>query len=738
MRCYNHSVRRAVASGALALAALVPPVVWLWPALARGQAPSFRDQADFFFPLKLYTADRLRAGSLPLWNPLSGGGEPWLANAQSGVFYPPTLLFLIPSPGLAAALFLLAHFALAAWGMWRFCKEEGVTDAGALAACSIFCGSGLTASLSAYWNHFGALAFLPAIVALSRSGLRPRAAGAGLAALIGLQAMAGSPEISAGTLFLALVFVIFRREEPEGGWRPTSSRETLRRGAAAAALGLALAAWVLLPVAELAWRSERRTAIPSAERDLGAVTSGVLVSALGAAEEPLGNYFFASIFFGPLAITAIAAAFAERGRRRLVWILAAVGIAGMVLAASVPPGTWLRELPGLNRIRYPAKALTASLFAAAVLAGLGFDSLRFLPERRARILLCLLAAAGGTAVAISRPEPVLRGATVLGTVALVLLALLRLRAPAAGASLSAAAALCLVASFAAANRAVFRFVPGDEIRRAPESSRFLAAVPGRVLTPPMRELAPWVARDFGFDTAMVRRQREALIGYTNLLAGVRTIRSAAALGTAACRRMTEAIDGAEDLSRAAGAAAGRVYWTPFPPAGLGSRKVGDFYRAPLNPFRPRVSLLGSYALETDPAKAWTLAASGRSDWTRQVLLDREPSPRPTGAAGKFLIARLSEESPERVTVDVAADTPRILVLADMAYPGWGATVDGRPAALLIADGLFRAVAVEAGSHRVVFRYRPLSFYAGAAVSIAALAGLAFWMQRRPNPARTPA
>jgi hypothetical protein len=727
-------VRRALRSGALALAALIPPVVWLWPALARGAAPSFRDQADFFFPLKLHTVDRLRAGTLPLWNPLSGGGEPWLANAQSGVFYPPTLLFLIPSPGLAAALFLLAHFALAAWGMWRFCKEEGVTDAGALAACAVFCGSGLTASLSAYWNHFGAFAYLPGILALARSGLRSRAAGAGLAALIGLQAMAGSPEISAGTLALALVFLVFRREEPEGGWRPTTPRETLRRGTAAAALGLALAAWVLLPMTELAWHSERRAAIPAAERDLGAVGSGALASAIGAGEGSLGNYFFASFSVGPLALAAVAGAFAERQRRGLVWILAAVAAAGIVLAAAAPPGTWLRELPGFNRVRYPAKALAGSLFATAVLAGLGLDSLRFLPERRTRLLLCLLAAALGAAVVLSRPEPAIRAATAAGTVALILLTLLRPRSPVAGPSLAAAAALCLLASFAVGNRSVFRFVPGEEIRRVPESSAFLASVPGRVLTPPMRELAPWVARDFGFDAAMVRRQREALIGYTNLLAGVRTIRSAAALGTEACRRMTEAIDGSEDPSRAAGAAAGRVFWTPFLPAGLGSRKVGDFYRAPLNPYRPRVSLVGSYSVEKDPARAWTMAVSEQSDWSRRVILDREPSPRPTGAAGRYLIARISEEKPERLTIDVAADTPGILVLADMAYPGWKASVDGKPATLLTADGLFRAVAVEAGSHKVVFRYRPLSFYAGAAVSLAALAALALWSQRRTDAA----
>ena len=89
-------LRRRLVSWACVCAALLPAVLWLWPALAEHRALSFRDQGDFFYPLKLYTADRLRSGQIPLWNPLSATGEPWLANGQSGAFYPPTLLFALP------------------------------------------------------------------------------------------------------------------------------------------------------------------------------------------------------------------------------------------------------------------------------------------------------------------------------------------------------------------------------------------------------------------------------------------------------------------------------------------------------------------------------------------------------------------------------------------------------------------------------------------------------------------
>ncbi len=79
-----------------------------------------------------------------------------------------------------------------------------------------------------------------------------------------------------------------------------------------------------------------------------------------------------------------------------------------------------------------------------------------------------------------------------------------------------------------------------------------------------------------------------------------------------------------------------------------------------------------------------------------------------------------EYLPERVTVDVALDAPGVLVLADTWYPGWQATIDGKPAALLRANHLFRALLLPAGQHRVQFEYRPAPLKLGAGISLAAV------------------
>jgi hypothetical protein len=71
-------------------------------------------------------------------------------------------------------------------------------------------------------------------------------------------------------------------------------------------------------------------------------------------------------------------------------------------------------------------------------------------------------------------------------------------------------------------------------------------------------------------------------------------------------------------------------------------------------------------------------------------------------------ARITAWRPDRVEIAVDARSATILTLHDLWYPGWEVEIDGVSRPLLRADVLFRAVEVPAGSHRVVFEFRPLS------------------------------
>jgi hypothetical protein len=87
---------------------------------------------------------------------------------------------------------------------------------------------------------------------------------------------------------------------------------------------------------------------------------------------------------------------------------------------------------------------------------------------------------------------------------------------------------------------------------------------------------------------------------------------------------------------------------------------------------------------------------------------------------------------------LAVETPANgwLVLSEVYYPGWQATVDGEAAKVLRADYAFRAVALSPGEHIVKMTFTPLTWRAGLAISAVTLGALAAWatweIKRRLN------
>ena len=75
-------------------------------------------------------------------------------------------------------------------------------------------------------------------------------------------------------------------------------------------------------------------------------------------------------------------------------------------------------------------------------------------------------------------------------------------------------------------------------------------------------------------------------------------------------------------------------------------------------------------------------------------------------------ALIKQYGPSKVIVEAHADSPGVLVLSDLYYPGWEAYVDGKPARLYRVDGVIRGVFVQEGGHTVVFHYSPTSFKYG--------------------------
>ncbi len=116
--------------------------------LFEGQQFSFRDCANFYYPMFEYIHSYWKSGTVPLWDPNENVGQPLAASASAAVFYPGQLIFflsdLLPiSYGFCFALYHLLHMVLAWVAMFFLCRHWKISFGGSLlsATCYTFCGS---------------------------------------------------------------------------------------------------------------------------------------------------------------------------------------------------------------------------------------------------------------------------------------------------------------------------------------------------------------------------------------------------------------------------------------------------------------------------------------------------------------------------------------------------------------------------------------------------------------------
>jgi len=93
-------------------------------------------------------------------------------------------------------------------------------------------------------------------------------------------------------------------------------------------------------------------------------------------------------------------------------------------------------------------------------------------------------------------------------------------------------------------------------------------------------------------------------------------------------------------------------------------------------------------------------------------------------SGQVDIVRLEDTE---IVLQTSSKSDAFLVTSDIYYPGWEATIDGKPTSLYRTDYVLRGIVLPAGSHEVRFEYRPQSFYIGITVTILSLLILILWV-----------
>jgi hypothetical protein len=159
---------------------------------------------------------------------------------------------------------------------------------------------------------------------------------------------------------------------------------------------------------------------------------------------------------------------------------------------------------------------------------------------------------------------------------------------------------------------------------------------------------------------------------------------------------------------------------------------------------PRVWLVGeAVAVDEESALRRIQGVTEESfDPLRTALLEVPQTQLPALPGGSNWIegnAALTSYQSSMIRIETNASTASVLILSELFYPGWEATVDGRPTPILATDFLLRGVVLPAGQHRVEMRYTAPDARKGlliSALTVCVLVGLGFYSRRRSRSRQT--
>ena len=292
----------------------------------------YRDYGVLAYPVLHYEHVSFWRGELPLWNPFSNCGAPFLAQWGTMVLYPFSLLYLLLPLPWSAGLFSLAHLFLAGLGMYFLAQKWTKNNFAASVAGLTFVFNGVTLSCLTWPNYMVALGWMPWVVVLAERAWRT--GGARKIILAGVvsafQILAGVPEIVLLTwLFLGCLFLAdLVREKNQRAM-------LLRRIGLIVLIAAGLTAAQLLPFLDLLQHSQRDRNFATGKWALAPWGwANFFVPLFHCFMTPEGTFFqvgqefFSSTYLGitPLIFAVFAAAKIRETKIRLMTALVLVSI----------------------------------------------------------------------------------------------------------------------------------------------------------------------------------------------------------------------------------------------------------------------------------------------------------------------------------------------------------------------------------------------------------------------------
>lgn len=746
------------------------------------------------FQMRHFAVQEVRAGrGIPLWNPLVYAGVPYLGILPGPVFYPTSVLYLVMPLFRAIGWTFVIHVALAGILAYAAGRSLGLGRwASAFSGLAFMFGGWFMATLHGGQDgRMFAAALIPAAFALLERGIRTGRAAPflGMGLVLALQIFTPHVQIMYYGALMLLLYGVLRAVlvSPDGRGVPgddgARAASRLARLAGYTALAFVVAALVgsvqLLPTLSLMKYGVRGAgqggyafasswAVPPQE-----VSAFFLPDLIGSLRTYWGSNPFKlhTEYLGAVTVALAAIGIVGARRDRRTWILAGVTLLGVLFAlgAATPVHRIAYALvPFVKKFRAPSLMLPPIEFFAALLAGIGCQ--RILDAREAAAgeesgaekgeagrkggqagaeplpwlwiwvasaPFLLLALAGFLSPhgllrwvesswypASHQPSPPAAIVPALRTTGFIVFvlwagtlalgqAVARRRVPRWS---LAFLALLLVADLWRVDARYRSTVDASPYLNAPSLVKRMERElrPGERVWPAGNSFGPNQLMLWGIP-AITGSQNFRLSWYERLVGGTLQFKNLF---------RDPVLWSLLDL---------RFLTVPAPVGTplLAQDTVEDgvhLYGVTPALERPHAFFPDSVRAVGDTAAALRATLALRNPSEAAVVETRGPPPQ----AGQGS-ARLVEEHPDELDLDVDASRGGLLFVSEVYHPDWHAYVDGREVPVLRTDVAFRGVSVPAGRHRLRFVYRSPAFQVGrwlSGITLVLVLGAVGWLVGR--------
>lgn len=691
------------------------------------------DAMDEFYPTVYFNAHNLRLGIAPWWNPYIYGGTPAIADPQGMLFSPLLMAWMLLPQSLGPVWFdwgVLLHLLMGGTAMLAVLRNYRANAVGMLLGAMVFMAGGVAASRLEHVPIVIAYAYAPVVMlALKRFIACPTPL---RGCFLGLASGVMATHLVQVTYLFALVFTALAITDTWGQWPAYKNRDRFAwfGGMALAGIIAAIIAMPQLLFSSAFMAVSNRAVVPLDAVDITSLDLRAFMIMLvpnayytfqGGPYAGPADFVESYLYIGVVPLLTLAfsmRAWKQSENRRIMAFFAAIGVLSTLymMGANTPFYPWLYTwLPGLTHFRRPADAAYILNYALAVWVGICATRIDLQSRRELTFVLAMTVAL----LALAASQMHSQHGRLFLALAVAVVALWQLRRKQGEWHVALWLSIVLAVDYAGYNLNG-RFNEGGKLEsrfKDTPAARYLAGyLDGRAGELPYRFTTHGtsVTWDNGGELLDIASTQ----GYNPLRVGMYE-------DMYRPRESSNKDDRANPLNAPpfytldrllavryvlVGRRRDKAAWTA-PPGyvhvfGDGGADVWRDDGAYPRILNPRQAMLQRVDEPIDPIKF------GATDFRKVVWL----TPRDErDAESDKIAARIctgtmtvsARATFTRASIDVHGDEPGWTVLDDLDAPGWRASIDGRDAPIHRANGLFRAVCVPAGNHRLVFSFHPL-------------------------------